>query len=105
MVNFKFIKDFGNFFNISNELKYAYKSNILRKKCHSVQFSPISGQNLPFFGKLYNSVQSKDIFMMVIKTLLSSTDPITEQEDGCSLDEENERFSRNITLLDKTYSN
>ena len=40
---------------------------------------------------------------MVIKTLLSSIDPITEQEDGCSLDEENERFSRN--LLDKTYSN
>ena len=36
---------------------------------------------------------------MVIKTLLSSKDPITEQEDGCSLDEENERFSRN--LLDK----
>ena len=35
---------------------------------------------------------------MVIKTLLSSTDPITEQEDGCSLDENNE-FLRN--LLDK----
>ena len=30
---------------------------------------------------------------MVIKTPLSSRDPITEQEDGCSLDEENERFS------------
>ena len=40
---------------------------------------------------------------MVIKTLLSSTDPITEQEDRCSLDEENERFSRN--LFDKTCSN
>ena len=36
---------------------------------------------------------------MVIKSLLSSTDPITEQEDRCSLDEENVRFSRN--LLDK----
>ena len=34
--------------------------------------------------------------------LLSSKDPITEQEDGCSLDEENERFSGN--LLDKTCS-
>ena len=39
---------------------------------------------------------------MVIKTLLSSTDPIIEQEDGYSLDEENERFSGN--LLDKTCS-
>jgi len=39
---------------------------------------------------------------MVIKTLLSSTDPITEQEDRCSLDEENERFSEN--LLYKTCS-
>ena len=34
--------------------------------------------------------------------LPSSKDPITEQEDGCSLDEENERFSGN--LLDKTCS-
>ena len=40
---------------------------------------------------------------MVIKTLLSSTDPIIEQEDGYSLDEENERFLGN--LLDKTCSN
>ena len=37
---------------------------------------------------------------MVIKTLLSSTDLIKEQEDWWSLDEENEIFSRN--LHDKT---
>ena len=36
----------------------------LKDMPHSVQFAPISGQNLPFFGKLYNSVQSKDIFMI-----------------------------------------
>ena len=40
--------------------------------------------------------------MIFIKTLLSSTDPITEQEDRGSLDEENERLLRN--LLNKTYS-
>jgi len=39
---------------------------------------------------------------MIIKTLLSSTDPITEQEDGCSLDEENEIFPWNF--LNKTFS-
>ena len=39
---------------------------------------------------------------MVIKTLLSSTDLIKEQEDWWSLDEENEIFSRN--LHDKTCS-
>ena len=44
----------------------------------------------------------KETSWKVIKTLLSSTDPITEQEDGCSLDEENERLSRN--LLYKTCS-
>ena len=36
---------------------------------------------------------------MVIKTLLSSTDPITEQEDGCNLDEENvPHIIKNCTL-------
>ena len=40
------------------------RSNNIEEISHSVQFAPISGKNLPFFGKLYNSVQSKDIFMI-----------------------------------------
>ena len=39
---------------------------------------------------------------MVVKTLMSSTDPVGEQEDGCSLDQENEHLQR--SCLDKSCS-
>ena len=49
---------------LSDEIK-QYKNEVkLFHLSHCVQFEPISGQILPFFGKLYKSVQSKDILMI-----------------------------------------
>ena len=92
-----------------------------RLMTHSVIFRPILAKYSPVFGKLNNSVQSKDFFMiskvgsstligLSCMTILrsnqasrmSSTTPGSEISDRGNLDQQNQRFSRH--LLYKTCS-